>query len=253
MTELRLAYGGPASAIATGLSDPVRKPALLVSYVYIKEFDRQREDLHFRDWVMDSGAFSAWKSGKTIDLDHFIDVCLERMETDPQLTEIFALDVIGDWRGGLANTEYMWKKGVPAIPTYHPGEPWDVLTGIAKDYPKIGLGATIGMKGKGDWFGQCFARVWPARIHGLGLMGEDLLMKYPFESVDAANWEMGPLCFGRWKSFGNAKLNIRGNHNLRPEVERVLKLEKRVKWRWRKQMAELEELKRVQHLRGLRA
>lgn len=219
---------------------PDSAPALLVSFVYLKPFLRHQKHYMYRDWALDSGAFSAHMSGDDIDLDEYIDTCRHLMATDKTLTEIFALDVIGDWKAGLKNCEKMWAKGIPAIPAYHIGEPWDVLAGIAKDYPKIALGGVARMRAgvKKVWAGQCFARVWPKRIHGFGFAQEDVVMAYPWHSVDATNWELGPCAFGRWNTYG--KLSVRGSHqNLRVEVEWYLKLEAKARWRWRQQMASL--------------
>lgn len=235
-TVVRLAYGGPPEAIAKGLSSPTNQPALLVSYVYLKQFTKERHRYHFRDWSMDSGAFSAHNSGKVIDLTGYTEECQRLLSTDTKLAEVFALDVIDDPYGSAKNTAYMWSRGVPAVPTYHQGEPWDVLEGLARDYPKIGIGGMVGLhaKAKKEWIGQCFARVWPKKIHGLGVAGEDILLAYPFHSADATNWEMGPTAFGRWASYGGSNLSIRGGqHNLRVEVEHYLKLERKVQARWR--------------------
>ena len=226
-----------------GLDGVVGVPALLVSYVYLKPFLANKHKYVFRDWVMDSGGFSAWKSGTEINLQEYIDTCLRLLETDDKLTEVFALDVIGDWEASARNTEEMWRQGVPAIPAYHPGEPEAALLEMAKTYPKIALGGTVGThaKEKDRWIGQCFARVWPKKIHGFGVTGEPLLMKYPFHSVDATNWEMMPCAFGNWKAFG--KMSIRGSkQDLRAEVEWYLALERRVRARWVKEMKVLEEL-----------
>src|SRR5262249_48713197 len=179
------------------------KPALLVSYVYLNQFLKHRHRYAYRDWVMDSGAFSAYNKGAVIDLQAYIEKSKELFSTDPTLSEIFSLDVIGDWRTSLKNTEEMWKQGVPAIPCFHNGEPWDVLVGLARDYFKIALGG-VAMKRKNfkHWFAnQCFSRVWkevgPTRIHGFGFSGESMVMGYPLHSVDATNWEVSPCKFGR--------------------------------------------------------
>ena len=83
-------------------------------------------------------------SGATIKLQEYIDTCKRLMAEDPTLTEIFALDVIGDWRASLKNVEEMWRQGIEAILAFHPGEPEAALKGIAKDYPKIALGGVVG-------------------------------------------------------------------------------------------------------------
>ena len=216
-------------------------PALLISYVYLKPFLKNQDKYHYRDWVLDSGAFSAHNSGTEIKNKDYIAVAKDLLAKDKTLTEVFALDVIGDYKASLKNCEEAWKAGVPAIPTFHVGEPWKVLLDIAKTYPKIALGGMVGKpRGvKEKFIEQSFARVWPKRVHGFGLCTRDLLMKFPFHSVDATNWEIGPCKFGRWASFG--QLCIRGSkQNLRAEVEYYLRLEYEARQRWKKEMALLD-------------
>ena len=245
MSIVRLAHVGPPEALIMGLSNPESKPALLVSYVYLEPFLKNRERYSYRDWVLDSGAFSAYNSGTEIDLQQFIDKCLELMEIDPTLTEIFALDVVGDHEASIKNCEEMWRQGVRAIPTYHLEEPTEALIHIAKNYEKIAVGGMTQLKGntKLKFAEQCFSRVWPKKIHGFGVGNEKLIMALPWHSVDATNWELGPCKFGRWNTFGN--MSVRGSkQNLRAEVEWYLNLERRARKKWAKQMAELEERER---------
>ena len=259
---VRLAMGGPPKALEIGLSDDsgpsvrlalsgvhskdkkmamedqATRPALLVSYVYLKQFLANRHKYSYRDWVMDSGAFSAHASGATINLQDYIDCCKALMASDQTLTEIFSLDVIGDWNASRKNCEEMWKQGVPAIPCYHVGEPVEVLKKLAADYPKIALGGCVGFKGKDKFAEQCFARVWPKAIHGFGFGGEKSIMSLPWHSVDATNWEIGPCKFGRWNSFG--AMSIRGgSQDLRSEVQWYLDLERRARMKWSGAMKQL--------------
>lgn len=217
------------------------KPALLVSYVYLEPFLKNRHRYSYRDWALDSGAFSAHNSGTEIKLEDYIAKCQELRKTDPTLSDIFSLDVIGDWKASLKNTARMWDAGVDAIPTYHVGEPEKVLLDMAKEFPKVALGGAVGFHKKLAWAKQCFARIWPKKIHGLGFSGERAIMALPWHSVDATNWEIAPCKFGQWKAFG--KMSVRGSQqNLRAEVEWYLKLESRAREHWAKQMKELESL-----------
>ena len=245
---VRLAYGGAEKIVLSGIGTDVplsRRPALLVSYVYIHLFDKLRQQISFRDWVLDSGAFSAYNSGLEIKLQDYIDFCKLRLAHDPQLTEVFALDVIGDWKASLRNCEEMWRQGVHAIPCFHAGEPWEALLQMARDYPKVALGgvAYANSNQKIQWAEQCFARIWPKKIHGFGFGSERQVMALPWHSVDATTWLLGPSKFGRWQAF-DGRLSVRGSANtkLRSEVEWYLELERRVQHRWRAQMQELDEL-----------
>lgn len=218
-----------------------RSPALLISYHYLKGWLQEKSKVQYRDWVMDSGAFSAHSLGVTINLQDYINTCKMLKDQDPTLTEIFALDVIGDWKASLKNCEEMWKQGVEAIPCFHVGEPEHVLKSIAANYPKIALGGAVGYRGKDKWAEQCFARVWPKKIHGFGFGSEKSIMLLPWHSVDATNWELGPCKFGRWQSMGGQYVNWRGGgQNLRAEVEWYLKLEERARAKWAGAMKQLE-------------
>lgn len=226
-------------------------PGLLVSYAYLDPFIKNQHRYRYRDWVMDSGAFTAHNSGKPVDLSAYIDKCLELLSKDPTLTEVFALDVIPKTpkdaakaaEQGLANCEEMWRQGVPAIPCFHQGDPEEVLFAMAKQYPKIALGGVALIRGdqKRMWLSQCFARVWPKKIHGFGMAGEEIVYALPFHSVDATNWELAPCAFGNWQKFG--AMSVRGsNQDLRSQVRHYLDLEAKARVRWAKQMAELDAL-----------
>ncbi len=217
-------------------------PALLVSFFYLALWEKLQATVHFRDWVMDSGAFSAHASGDPIDLDEYMDKCEELLTTDPSLTEVFALDVIGDHKASLRNTERMWERGIPAIPCYHVGEPEDALVEMAKTYPKIALGGAVGYRSnfKTEWATACFDRVWPKPIHGFGFGAKSCILALPWHSVDATNWESGPCRFGQWRRYGT--MSVRGSaQNLRPEVEHYLDIERQARRKWESRMAELDD------------
>jgi hypothetical protein len=217
------------------------KPALLVSFLFLDMFKKARDQYHIRDWALDSGAFSAQNAGVKIDLDSYIETCKDLMQTDKQLTEIFALDVIGNHKASLDNTNLMVKAGIPAIPTYHLGEPTDALIYLAKHFPKIAIGgmAKLIKRKKILYIKECFARIWPKPVHGFGCASRDILLSFPFHSSDATNWELAPCGFGNWESFG--QLSIHGsNQNLRAEVEYYLKLEREVQARWSKTMESIK-------------
>lgn len=255
--HVRLAQciGTPGDNVLLGIRSVKRlpdelAPSLLLSYHYYWNAVEIIQKYVHRDWVLDSGAFSAKNSGAEIDLDTYIAFCHEVLAGPCPPAEIFALDVIGDAEGTKRNTEKMWAAGIEAIPAYHIGEPDRYLRHYAETYPKIALGGVARLPGRAkyDWAKECFARVWPKKIHGFGFGTERDVLGLPFHSTDSTNWEMGPCAFGRWKSYGGAgrasvKLNVRGsNHDLRGEIEWYLKLEQRARTKWRKQMEELDAL-----------
>lgn len=226
--------------------------ALLASYWYLDMFLKVKDRIVYRDWVMDSGAFSAWRSGVSIDLDEYIETCKELLAKDPKLTEVYSLDVIGDWRAGMKNLEYMHSKGVFALPTYHIGEPESLLMTLARDYPKIALGGVANVRGKAkhQWIQQCFGRIWPKKVHGFAVTTETDVMAAPWHSVDSTTW-VNPQKYGDWRSMWRQSATVtmgkrvrmsNKDINFRSEIDWFLQMEKRAQARWAKQMKELEEL-----------
>lgn len=237
VTSIRLAYGRSCRARHIG---PGAAPALLVAYPYLGAFTSERHRYALRNWALDSGAYSAANSGVVIDRDAYHATVKELLATDPTLVEVFALDVIGDWRASLANAEAAWAEGIPAIPTYHMGEPTDALVAMAKEFPKVALGGSVGARNRIAWAQQCMARVWPKPVHGLGFGSPDAVLAVPFHSVDASSWEQGPTAFGRWRRYGN--LSVRGGRqNLRGEVDEFLAIEAKARMKWRREMAVLDQ------------
>lgn len=220
----------------------IEAPSLLVSYAYLGGWLGARATIPHRSWVLDSGAFTAHQLGKPVDLAAYTDLAADLQKSDPKLAEVFALDVIGDWRETRKNVDSMWERGVRAIPTYHYGEPKEVLLGYAKDFPKIALGGVAKMRGprKLEWSRACFAHVWPKKIHGFGYGHESLLNALPFHSADATSWEIRPARFGTWQAYRGTNLRFPKDLELRPEIEWYLKMERRLAYRWQREMALLE-------------
>ena len=178
--------------------------------------------------------------GLDINLDKYIEVCKVLKEADPTLTEIFALDVIGDHKATKRNTERMWKAGVEAIPAFHIGEPKTYLKHLGNNYPKIALGGMADLRGrtKLHWAEACFAVVWPKPIHGFGASTEQLLLELPWHSTDASSWHQGPHRFGVWKRFGKLS-NYETEMDMRAEIEYWLDLERKARVRWMNDMPKL--------------
>lgn len=252
-------------------------PSLLISYFYLRGWLNHPPQLRaphpprrevniareingdvtttYRSWCLDSGAFSAWNIGEPIRQADFVPVARDVWQADPTLDQVFALDAIGgDWRDTLRNTQELWAAGVPAIPTYHVGEPEDVLRGYARDFPKVAIGGMVPLKGqtKLRFAEQCFARVWPCALHGFGVGQQELAVALPWHSVDASSAEVGPRKYGNWYGFNGRreKVSVRRFYDLRVEVEFYMDLERTLRHRWQREMAELAVRLRAAGWRG---
>lgn len=212
-------------------------PSILVSYAYRNGWAGRDVTTTppWREVVLDSGAFTAHSSGKTVDLVAFGDWALEQ-KRDPMVTEVFTLDVIGgDWRESLRNTEALWKRGIEAIPVFHVGEPTDVLKQLCRDYPKVALGGAVGYRKRMEWAAICFRQVWPKKLHGLGF-GETALWKLPFHTIDNSSWAFGPSKYGDFHSINSKQIRgsrvSSGTHNVRCEVDFYMAEERRLASFW---------------------
>ena len=222
-------------------------PSVLTSYVYYKMFAKMKDQLYYRDWVLDSGAYTAHTTGKKIDLQEYINFCIELKATDPTLSEIYSLDVVSDWKASLVNCEKMWDQGVEAVPVYHMGEPAHVLKTMCATYPKVGIGGIVLMistQKKRRFIDSVFDIAWPKKLHGLGLTTESLVKDYPWHSVDSSTWCLQPCAFGLWPGYGKISMSLKNNakRNLRSQLDYFMKWETHNKGVWKKELSMLEDL-----------
>lgn len=204
------------------------KPATLISYIYFRRLLESKHKRGYRSWVLDSGAYTALNTGKSIDLNAYIDACLSLQQGPEQPKHIFALDVIGDPEASLRNAETMWQQGVEAIPTFHHGSNFTYLEHLVRNYAKIAIGGLVaraegvGLKltytARRKFLDQCFARAWPKWIHGFGCTDSRLLLNLPFASVDSVTWCYQTRRFGKIVGYcyGEKQLKApRGSKDIR--------------------------------------
>lgn len=229
MTDIYFAFSqsGESRLTMARLAERDYQINVLVSYVYLPVWDRlDAKPVPVRT-ILDSGAFSAWKSGYTINIDDLI------AETKSgRWHESVTLDVIGDADASLKNALYMKEQGSPAYPVFHIGDPWEHLEEYKRQFWKVGLSCRFGepVKQSIRWLDQCFTRAYPYRFHSFGWVKmEDMLLRFPFHSADASSWNNTPAAYGRWKAFG--KMSVYGLKNLQAEVDTYLADQKLLKFR----------------------
>jgi hypothetical protein len=241
MSKIFIAWSDSPTCAATFKNwDWKKRPVrFLVSFVYLKAFRKwfAEESPSIRSSMLDSGAYSAWKSGHTIAIDDLI-----KESKEGGWDETVALDVIGDDEGSKKNAEYMSARGSNAFPVFHYGEPWELLNEYCAQYEKVGISCRFGepVPASVAWVEKCFARNWPHKFHSFGWVKKDVLKAFPFHSADTANWQQ-PAMYGRWISFGNMRRGERGTLSVRAEIEMYLKLERELETRWKKTLHTLEK------------
>lgn len=242
MSYLRLASGSGIKEVEALSRSYARRPSLLVSYIYLEAFNRVRDKLKYRDWVLDSGAYTAWRDGKKIHNKQFCEdvSAIAGNGCGRGLAEVFALDVIGDPQQSFRNAvQARDEYGLNVVPTWHAGEPQACLLEMAAEFEKIAIGGMAGTfeqttpGAKRKIVDNVFGKVWPKLIHGFGVGGPDILLNYPFDSADASNWATGPQCWGQWAHYDQWAIKV-------PVPSKYINLIGEVKW-----YLELEEKSEV--------
>lgn len=229
MTDIYCAFSVTGKPTFRYMAERGMKCNLLVSYYYLRDYERSEAKVCGAKLMLDSGAFSAWKSGKSIDIDKLIEETL-----NPRWGDTVSLDVIGDAEASARNCEYMRSRGSKAYPVFHIGDPWSLLDQYCSIYPKLGLSCRFGEAHVQSmrWLEQCFRRCWPHLFHSFGWVKEDMLMEFPFHSADTSSWINGRL-FGNWKGLGAHKMKVPGSKALLvADMEFYAKLERRLKEKW---------------------
>lgn len=171
---------------------------VLVAYPYmspqiIEGLTKLGPELRF---VLDSGAFTAWKAGKPIELD---DYCrfLEGLPVKPW--RYFTLDVIGDPEGTLRNYETMLARGFTPVPIFTRGEDPSVLEDYYKTSDVVGIGGLVGTQGNRGFVRGIMRHVADRKVHWLGFTDLDFIKVYRPFMCDSSSWESG-------SRFGGLKL-----------------------------------------------
>lgn len=170
-------------------------PHILDSYHYIKNpriIKRIRET--GKRIFLDSGAFSAFTQGATININEY---CRFVKQNRDLFEVISVLDAIGDADKTYANQKEMERVGIPALPCYHYGEPEDVIDYYATNYEYITIGGMVPISTPQlrIWLDRIWSKylVNPdgtpkLKVHGFGLTSVPLLVRYPWYSADSSSW-----------------------------------------------------------------
>ena len=143
---------------------------------------------------LDSGAFSSFTQGVTVDLNRY---CRYIRENEDLFEIVSVLDAIGDHRQTYANQRAMEGQGVYPLPCFHYGEPLEVLEFYAHHYPYITIGGMVPISTPQlkVWLDQIWHKVLThsdgtpkLKVHGFGLTSVPLMARYPWYSVDSSSW-----------------------------------------------------------------
>lgn len=165
----------------------LNKINILVAYPYLKDsmidFVNNHQD-EFR-FVLDSGAFTAWKSRKPIKLD---DYCrfIEAMPFKPW--RYFTLDVIGNPEESFKNYEKMVSRGLNPIPIFTRGESPSMIDRYYQTSEVLGVGGLVGTKGNKGFVKELMGLIGPRKVHLLGFTHANFIAHFKPYMCDCSSW-----------------------------------------------------------------
>ena len=150
--------------------------------------------------MLDSGAFSAWNSGKVIDLPGY---CAYIQRNSEWLGSYVALDVINPQdpdaaaEQSFANLLYMRAQGLNPVPVYHAGE--DVkwlhkMLDLGCDYIGLSASSLVKRGNVDDWYASAWGHLVNkeglpiVKTHAFGEGRTDSLLRFPWHTSDSMTW-----------------------------------------------------------------
>lgn len=206
--------------------------ALLTAFPYMDEraVRTLREHQDSIDFFLDSGAFTAWKSGKPIALD---DYCRFLERCPVRLWRYIMLDVIENPEATLRNLRTMRERGFNPVPVFTPGQS---LTDLAEYYAdENDMAACGGLANKYTpkseaWLAKVVAGVKAtkpdAKLHLLGYTSFKWIKWHRPYSCDSSTWVNGTRygAIHLWMGNGTFRIITKASaqKGLRPEfLERI--------------------------------
>ena len=192
--------------------------------------------------LFDSGAYSAWKKGVTIEVGEYIKFVKDHLHL---IDRCVNLDVIPAEFGrtptseevedsaerGWSNFLEMRKAELNPIPVFHQGERmvWlDKMIEYGCDYVGISPANDRTTSQKKEWLDDVFSFLCdnndgyaPVKTHAFGVTAVELMFRYPWYSVDSATWLLlgayGAIYVPKWRKG-------KFRHDLTPQTVAVSSL-----------------------------
>jgi hypothetical protein len=151
----------------------------------IDMINKNQNDIRF---LLDSGAFTAWKSNKPIKLDDYCKF-IENLPFKPW--RYFTLDVIGDAEASFKNYQIMLDRGFNPVPIFTRGEDLSMIDEYYKTSDVLGVGGLVGTKGNKGFVKGFMKKVDGRKVHWLGFTNKNFVSYYKPYMCDSSSWEGG--------------------------------------------------------------
>jgi len=144
--------------------------------------------------MLDSGAYTASRNPNVkLDIDEYIEFIRQHGDI---FDYCINLDVIGNDESSYKNWKYIRQQGIDVLPVFHMGTDEKWLQKYLRQADYIGLGAVANVSTDQRISG--LTRIWiqhlldskgmpKAKIHALGLTATNVLLRFPWYSVDSSS------------------------------------------------------------------
>lgn len=189
--------GGECRADILGKQRYFYKPYILESFYNIND-NSEKYLPCYGDYMLDSGAFSMFSSGKPANLDNYIERYIAYINKH-KIEKYFELDIdrqLG-YEKVLAIRNYLYQKtAIPPIPVWHKSRGIENFKQMCQTYKYVAIGGYVSKEFSKDELASFpvlirYAHKCGAKIHGLGFTDMKLIRTCHFDSVDSTSWVAG--------------------------------------------------------------
>ena len=162
------------------------------------------------NYLIDSGAYTAWKSGKVIELQDYID-----WNKSTGWENYIMLDVLEDEEASKRNYEEMVKQGLrPMYVMSKFDTDFDYMETTLKVNPYVCMGGLYSSSKEWVMKKTTEAHNRGAKIHALGYVRTPEMYQCPVYSVDSSSWIQAPAAYGLMCWFEGRKISNRGTRDM---------------------------------------
>lgn len=166
----------------------------------------------FKDYLLDSGAFTFMHSGKTVVWEEYLERYADYVKRN-NIKNFIELDI--DKFVGYDKVLELRKRlesyvGRQCMPVWHPNRGKDEFIKMTKEYKYACLGGLVACTTVQRHFMEKFFQIFideahrnGCRLHGLGFTSLKKLPEYHFDSVDSTSWLSGGRYGTMYKFTGN--------------------------------------------------
>ena len=185
---------------------------------------------YFKNYMLDSGAFTFFSAGKHVDWDKYVTEYIAYINKN-KVKLFFELDIdvlIGYERVKEIRKRIERETGRQPIPVWHKNRGKEEYIKMCEEYPYVAIGGLVGKKsefGKENykyfpWFINT-AHKYGAKIHALGFTALAPLRLYHFDSVDSSSWTTGNRFGGVYKFTGKDLVRIKKPEGVRMKHKEI--------------------------------